>query len=55
MLRLVLCLKNINEDPIERATYIMNLVDLDSDSQLSKMEFVSGCLKDAELRELLQT
>ena len=55
MLSLVLCLKNINEDPIERAEYIMRLVDIDSDSHLSKIEFVSGCLKDEKLRELLET
>jgi len=55
MLSLVLCLKNINEDPIERAEYIMRLVDIDSDSHLSKTEFVSGCLKDEKLRELLET
>lgn len=55
MLRLVFCLKNMKDDPTERAEYVMQLVDKNSDGQLSKEEFIEGCLKDAELRKLLET
>ncbi len=55
MLRLVFSLKNMNDDPVERAQYVMSLVDCNSDGQLSRLEFIEGCMMDDELRELLET
>jgi len=55
MLRLVFSLKSMNDDPVERAQYVMGLVDCNSDGQLSRLEFVEGCMMDDELRELLET
>lgn len=55
MLRLLFSLKNMNDDAIERAKYVMDLVDINSDGELSKTEFVEGCLMDGELRKLLET
>jgi len=55
MLRLVFSLKSLKDDPVERAQYVINLVDVNSDGQLSRQEFVEGCMKDLKLRELLQT
>lgn len=55
MLRLVFCLKSMSDDPVERAQYVMKLVDKNSDGQLSMSEFIDGCMLDEELRNLLET
>ena len=47
-------LKSMKDDPLERTQYVMQLVHVNSDGQLSKIEFLEGCMKDDNLRDLLQ-
>ncbi len=52
MLKLVLSIKNINEDAYQRARKIFELMDRSNDNRISKQEFIAGCTKDQETREL---
>jgi Ca2+-binding EF-hand superfamily protein len=52
MLRLVLNMKGINEDPYAKAKSIMAQLDRSGDGKISKQEFIAGCTRDAKLRSL---
>lgn len=46
MMKLVLNMKSIKEDPREISKRIMNALDRSRDGKISKHEFIAGCTKD---------
>ena len=52
MLRLVLNMKGIKEDPYNKARYIMDKLDRSGDGKISKAEFIAGCTADSSMRSL---
>ncbi len=54
MFTLIFNIKCINEDPFEKADYVFACVDINNDGRLSKPEFIEACLKDENLRKLLE-
>lgn len=52
MLRLLMNIKGMKDDPYVKARKIMDSLDRSHDGKISKQEFIAGCTKDAELRSL---
>lgn len=52
MLKLLLNIKGVKEDPYIKAKNIMKELDRSGDGKISKAEFIAGCTKDAKLRSL---
>ena len=53
MLKLVLSIKNIKEDPREKTREIFLRIDRSKDGKISRQEFIAGCTQDEKLRNLL--
>lgn len=53
MLRLVFSMKNIKDDPYDKARKIFDQLDRSHDGRVTKLEFIAGCTKDETLRALL--
>ncbi|CAF0786426.1 unnamed protein product [Brachionus calyciflorus] len=52
MLRLVFSMKNIKEDPYAYSRKIFNDMDRGKDGRLTRQEFITGCTKSEEYRNL---
>lgn len=52
MLRLLFNMKNIKGDPYEKAKEIFSKIDRSNDYRLTKQEFIAGCTKDEQIRQL---
>lgn len=52
MLKLVLNMKGIKEDPYSLSRKIMEAWDRSHDGKISKPEFIAGCTNDAKMRAL---